>query len=189
MCQGWPLSISWERRNYAEGVSRTPESPAARLLRASFATEEAVYGVILVAGMTAVSGVHKGSSLQVFWTVLITVVVFWLAHLYAGTVAGHGLEHGRVVGLRTSFRQALKRSLGLLLSSLIPLVILLLGATRIMEDRTAIWLALWMCVAVLAVLGYIAFHRRGAPWLIRIIGSLTTAAFGVVIILAKALIH
>lgn len=159
------------------------------LLRSSFATEEAVYGVILVAGMTAVSGVHGSTSLQVFATVLVTVVVFWLAHLYAGTVAGHGLEHGRPVGLRTSFRRALRRSLGLLLSSLIPLAILLFGATRLIADRTAIWMALWMCVLVLAVLGYIAFHRRGASWPIRILGSLTTAAFGVVIILAKAWIH
>lgn len=168
---------------------RSPESPAARLLRASFATEEAVYGVILVAGMTAVSGVHGATSLQVFWTVLVTVIVFWLAHLYAGTVAGHGLDHDRVVGLRESFRHALRRSLGLLLSSLIPLAILLLGAGRLVEDKVTIWLALWVCVAVLAVLGYIAFRRRGAPWPIRLLGSLTTAAFGVIIILAKALIH
>ncbi|REJ08540.1 hypothetical protein DY023_00800 [Microbacterium bovistercoris] len=159
------------------------------MLRASFTTEEAVYGVILVAGMIAVSGAHGATSLSVFWTVLVTVVVFWLAHLYAGTVAGHGLDKDRIVGLGESFRHALRRSLGLLLSSLIPLVILLLGAGRLINDRLTIWLALWMCVAVLAVLGYIAFRRRGAPWYIRLLGALTTAAFGIVIILAKALIH
>lgn len=167
----------------------TPESPAARLIRASFATEESVYGVILVAGMTAVSGVHGATSLQVFWTVLVTVVVFWLAHLYAGTVAGHGLDRDRVVGLRESFRHALRRSVGMLLSSLIPLAILLFGGGRLIEDKYSIWLALWSCVAVLAVLGYIAFSRRGAPWPIRILGSFTTAAFGVIIMLAKAFIH
>jgi hypothetical protein len=91
--------------------------------------------------------------------------------------------------LRESFRRALRRSLGLLLSSLIPLAILLLGATRLVDDRVTIWLSLWVCVAVLAVLGYIAFQRRGAPWPIRLLGSLTTAAFGVVIIIAKAIIH
>jgi hypothetical protein len=165
------------------------ESTTSKLLRASFATEEAVYGVILVAGMIAVSGGHGASSLQVFATVLVTVVVFWLAHLYAGTVAGHGLDHDRVVGLRESFRHALHRSLGLLLSSLIPLAILLLGATRVIDDRLTIWLSLWVCVAVLAVLGYIAFLRRGASWPVRLLGSLTTAAFGIVIIIAKALIH
>jgi hypothetical protein len=167
----------------------TPESPTSRLLRASFATEEAVYGVILVADLIAVSGVHGATSFGVFLTVMITVVVFWLAHLYAGTVAGHGLAHDRIVGIRESFRAALRRSLGLLLSALIPSTILLLGATDVIEDQFAIWTALWVCVAVLAVLGYIAFQRRGAPWPIRVLGSLTTAAFGIAIIVAKALIH
>jgi hypothetical protein len=167
----------------------TPESPTSRLLRASFATEEAVYGVILVAGLIAVSGVHGATSFTVFTTVMITVVVFWLAHLYAGTVAGHGLAHDRIVGIRESFRAAFRRSLGLLLSALIPSSILLFGAARVIDDRATIWVALWTCVAVLAVLGFIAFQRRGAPWPIRVLGSLTTAAFGVVIIVAKALIH
>lgn len=166
-----------------------PEHPAARLLRVSFATEEAVYGIILVAGMTAVSGVHRATSLQVFATVLVTVLVFWLAHLYAGTVAGHGLDHDRVVGLRESFRRSFRRSLGLLLSSLIPLLILLMGSARMIPDLVTIWMTLWVCVAVLGVLGYIAFHRRRAPWPIRILGSLTTAAFGLIIIVAKAFIH
>lgn len=65
-------------------------------------------------------------------------------------------------------------------------MILLLGATRVVDDRNVIWLALWTCVAVL---GCIAFHRRRAPWSIRILGSLATAAFGAVIMLAKALIR
>jgi len=160
-----------------------------RILRASFATEEAVYGVLLVAGMIVVAGSYGGSSWTVFVTVIVTVVVFWLAHLYAGTVAHHGLDHERVVGLREAFRHALRRSSGLLASALIPSFILLLGATEAVKDQTALWLALWSGVVVLAVLGWIAFTRRGAAWPIRLAGSLTTAAFGLAMILAKALIH
>lgn len=163
--------------------------PATRIVHASFATEEAVYGVILVAGMIVVSGGHGESSWTVFTTVVVTVLVFWAAHLYAGTVAHHGLERDRVTGLHEAFQMALTRSMGLLASALIPSVILLLGATKVIDDQSANWLALWMCVLVLAVLGFIAFTRRGASWPMRIIGSLTTAAFGVIMIVAKALIH
>jgi len=166
-----------------------PSPTTRRLIRASFATEEAIYGVILVAGLIVASGSHGATSFTVFATVMVTVVVFWLAHLYAGTVAGHGLAEDRVVGLGESFRHAFKRSLGLLLSSLLPSAVLLLGATHRIVDIRAIWLALWMCVAVLAVLGFIAFARRGAAWYMRIIGAITTAGFGVVMIIAKALIH
>ncbi len=160
-----------------------------RIIRASFATEESVYGVILVAGLIVVSGSHGATSISVFWTVLITVVVFWLAHLYAGTVAGHGIGEDKAVGLSESFFKAFRHSLGLLFSAAVPCAILLLGATKAIDDTVTIWLALWTCVAVLAVLGWIAFARRQAPWYMRVIGSITTAGFGLVMILAKAFVH
>ncbi|MEV1131485.1 hypothetical protein [Agromyces sp. NPDC049794] len=162
---------------------------ASELVRTTFITEESVYGVILVAGMIVVSGGHGDTAWRVFWTVLITVLVFWAAHVYAGTVARHGLDHDRVVGLGEAFRMSLRRSLGLLASSAIPLVILLLGATRAIPDAYAIWAALWAGVAVLAVLGWIAFARRGASWPVRLAGSLGTAGFGIAMIVLKAVVH
>ncbi len=82
-----------------------------------------------------------------------------------------------------------RRSLGLVASAMIPSFILLLGATRAIDDAYAIWIALWVGVLVLAVLGWIAFARRGSPWPIRLAGALGTAAFGIAMILMKAFIH
>ena len=72
---------------------------------------------------------------------------------------------------------------------MIPSFILLLGATKAIDDSVALWTALWVGVLVLAVLGWIAFARRGSPWPIRLAGALGTAAFGFAMILMKALIH
>lgn len=148
-----------------------------------------MYGVILVAGMIVVAGGYSRNAWTVFTTVVFTVVVFWAAHVYAGTVAHHGLEEGRVTGLREAFQASLRRSLGLLTSALIPSAILLLGATRVIPDNATIWVALWVCVAVLFVLGFVGFTRRGASWPWRIVGALGTAAFGFAMILLKALVH
>ncbi|PWC04994.1 hypothetical protein [Agromyces badenianii] len=167
----------------------TQPSLASRLVRTTFVTEESIYGVILVSGMIVVAGSHGASSWQVFWQVILTVVVFWLAHVYAGTVARHGVEHGRVIGIREAFLGSFKRSLGLVASALIPSFILLLGATKAVDDSVAMWIALWAGVVVLAVLGWIAFARRGSPWPIRLAGAVGTAAFGLAMILMKALIH
>lgn len=112
--------------------------------------------------------------------------MFWAAHVYAGTVAHHGLERDRVLGVREAFHLALRRSAGLLTSALIPSFLLLLGATEVVVDSTAKWLALWTCVLVLAVLGFIAFTRRGASWPWRIIGALGTSTFGIAMIILKA---
>lgn len=161
----------------------------AQVVRTSFATEQAVYGVLLVSGMLVVAGPHRASASSMLLTVIVTVVIFWAAHVYAGTVARHGIEHGRVRGIRESFRLAVTHSWGLLASAIIPCSILLIGAIGVIPDWLAIWGAMWACIAVLAMLGYIAFQRRGAPVLIRLLGALTTAAFGVVMALLKAVLH
>src|SRR5262245_62038436 len=64
-----------------EGTRRSADRTT-RIVHASFATEEAVYGVILVAGMIVVAGSHGDSSWTVFTTVVVTVLVFWAAHVY-----------------------------------------------------------------------------------------------------------
>jgi hypothetical protein len=157
--------------------------------KSAFATEEGVYGVILVAGMIVVTGSEQLPAWNIFLAVSGTVLVFWAAHVYAGTVARHGVENGRVVGIRESFRRALHRSWGLLVASFIPAAILLLGATQVVPDPVAIWAALWTCVAVLAILGFIAFTRRGSPWWVRIAGAAATAGFGMLMIALKAGLH
>lgn len=162
---------------------------AGRILRASFATEAAVYGVILVAGLEVVAAVGGKTSWEVFTIVIVTVVVFWAAHVYAGTLAHLGLAHDRVVGIGEAFRISLKHSAGLLASALVPSLILLLGTTDVIDDDAAIWLSLWAGVVVLEVLGWIAFSRRGAAWPMRLLGAFATGAFGFVMIVAKAFIH
>ena len=166
-----------------------PRPRPADVLRSSFVTEESVYGVILVSGMIVVAGGHGDSSWNVFWTVLFTVLVFWAAHVYAGTVAYHGMDDHRMVGLREAFRRSLRRSLGLLVAALIPSSILLLGSTRAVPDSLALWSALWAGVVVLFVLGFVAFRRRGANLLMQLAGALATAGFGFAMMLLKAFVH
>jgi len=158
--------------------------------REGFVTAESVYGIILVSGMIVASGGHGESSWSVFLSVFVTVIVFWSAHVYAGTVAGHAVTvDGGDRSLRTAFRHSLRRSLGLLTAALLPSGILLLGALKAVDDTAAIWLALWLNVVLLAVIGYNAFTMRGSSFPMRIVGSLATAGFGVAMIVLKAVIH
>jgi hypothetical protein len=73
-------------------------------------------------------------------------------------------------------------------ASALPAAVLLLGPLGALDDATAIWLSLWAIVAALAVMGYLAYRRRGAAWYWRLLGAAATASFGVVIIVAKILI-
>lgn len=170
-----------------------PRSPVTRTLsrdpQTSFVTEESVYGTLLVSGMIVASGSHGATSWETFLSVLGTVIVFWVAHVYAGTVATHGVVPGNEARLSAAFRKSVRRSLGFLTSALLPSLVLLIGALRIIPDGVAIWVALWLGVVILGALGYSAFTLRGSGWTMRIVGCLGTAALGVAMILLKALIH
>jgi hypothetical protein len=161
---------------------------ARHVRRLDIITEESIYGTILVSGMIIAAGIHS-TAWQIFLTVLGTVLIFWGAHLYAGTIAGHGGIGGDDTTLAIAFGRSLRRSLGFLTSAVPSLVILLLGALRVVPDALAIWIALWLGVLVLAFIGYFMFALRGRAWPIRILGALGTAAFGLAMILLKSLIH
>lgn len=170
----------------------TPSRPGSSVVQdagTTFITEESVYGTLLVSGMIVASGTYGASSWATFVSVLGTVIVFWIAHVYAGTVAGHSLVEGEETTLRTAFRRSLRRSVGFLTSALIPSSLLLIGALRVIPDVLAIWLALWVGVVLLGALGYRAFALRGSDWTVRILGALGTAALGIAMILLKALVH
>lgn len=158
------------------------------LVRAGFATEQAVYGVLLVAGLIVIASLHATSTVEVLVVVVTTVVVFWAAHIYAGTIARHGLED-KETSLGEAFRAAQRASAGLLVAALVPCLFLLLGTLRIVPDGLSAWLALSSCILILGVLGYIAFERRGAPMHRRLLGALATASFGGVLALLKAIVH
>ncbi|MFJ8893301.1 hypothetical protein ACIRCZ_01825 [Leifsonia sp. NPDC102414] len=162
---------------------------ALRQARVDFITEESVYGTVLVNGMIVAAGAHGASSMSVFVSVITTVVVFWAAHVYSGTIAGHGVDMGKRAPLSVSLNRSLRRSVGFLTSAIPPSVVLLLGALRIVDDTVALWVALWLGVAILAVLGFTVFALRGDSWPIRILGAVCTALFGVAMIILKAIIH
>ncbi|MFT3799551.1 hypothetical protein [Microbacterium sp.] len=164
-----------------------PEDVRARARR-TLITEESVYGLILVSGMIVVSNSLVGTSLNALISVFVTVVVFFAAHVYAGTIARLAIG-GTQARLRPSIAAAIRHSQGMLLASVIPLVVLLLGVSHLIDDDVAIWAALLVDTLLLGVLGWLAVAHWTSKFWVRLTSALTTAAFGAIIVLLKALIH
>ena len=166
----------------ADELRMTPR--VARILT----SEESVYGLILVSGMIVVSGTVAGTSLNALVTVLVTVVVFYLAHVYAGTLGRLAASEGSA-GLGASITAAARHSRGMLAASIVPVVILVLGTTDLIDDTVAIWSALIANTVLLGVLGWIVVARWSTHWMPRLLSALITAGFGLVLIALKAFIH
>lgn len=151
-------------------------------------SEEAIYGLILVSGMIVVSYDLTGTSLSALVTVVVTVIVFFIAHVYSGTLARLAETDGKST-LPDSLRKALYHSLGMLVVSLAPIAVLLMGVTRAIDDDLAIWTALIVDTVALGILGWLAVAKWTRHFWLRLASALLTAAFGGVLILLKAFIH
>jgi hypothetical protein len=158
-------------------------------LRRRFISPELVSGTVLVSMVIAVAD-ESGGILDVFAITVLSLVVFWLTEVFAHTVATQRRRtDAEAVSLRASIRSALRDSEGLLLAGILPLIFLLLGLIGMRGGAVAYWTALWMQVAVLAVVGWIAFGGPRVAWYWRVCGALATAALGLLAILLKILVH
>lgn len=155
-------------------------------------TEAAIYGVILVAGLVVIVGKTAEGSWEVVMKVGATVVVFWAAHIFSGTVAHLSDPHPDMlprVRVLLAARDALDHSWGMLLAALVSLSPLLLGALTVLDGQQSIWVTLWSAVLVLGLLGY----AKVAPWTsrlwIRLASAAVSATLGLLLIGLKVLVH
>jgi hypothetical protein len=180
------------------GATRTrsiPISPEAiqksrpmRFIRETYRSEHTIYGTVLVSAVTAV-GWRFETDEEVLGFLVGTVIVFWIAHLYAGVIA-RPMSPGPWWGsVRHAIGHAARNSVGMLIAMLLPALVLLTAVFGWVDEYVAYYIALWLGVAILAVLGFLNSARRGSSWPARIVGGLVTSAFGLVIIWLSALVH
>jgi hypothetical protein len=111
-----------------------------------------VYGTIIVMSIIA-AGAHAYENH--LWRLVVlaggSAVVLWLAHVYSHAL-GESLSLGRRITVEEVASIA-RREFAVIAAAIIPLVAVALGATDLVAHRTAVQLALWLGVAVLAAQG------------------------------------
>jgi hypothetical protein len=181
-----------------------PVGGALRRFRDRVVTTDAVYGTILFAALVAVASVEDepddgvtidlspgaidaAGSLTVLLVAVGSLLAFFVAHVYARTIAGHGVRQGREVRVGESFRRAVRVSSGMLLAAVPSVLLLVLGALGILPDAADC--ALLVAIVVLFALGYQALAERRAPIWQRLVSGLVSALLGVVVIAIDVLAH
>jgi hypothetical protein len=146
-----------------------------------------IYGTVVVAGLLAATGADSD---PVVWPtalwVVVTVVVFWLAHSWARTMAR------RATGLadrRREMRESLVRHWPLVQSAFPPIIAMLIARALGASDETAILIAGCSCIVLLAAWG-VAVGRQEHESLGRIVATAAGSAFlGALMVLLKVVIH
>jgi hypothetical protein len=147
-----------------------------------------IYGTILVTAVVA--GASADPHVEAWkgaLVVLVTTVVFWIAHIYANLLALHrnqrrrsNLSEAGEVGLQ---------ELPLVFAGILPILILLiLGAAGVTSRDTAFTVAVWSGAAVLFAGGIILARRDGHGVLVSLLSASILAGLGIVIIILKILV-
>ncbi len=146
-----------------------------------------VYGAVVAALVVAIGASNDDD----FGTLLVAIVgaliVYWLTHAYVFVVAERVIAPDR--GFAGLVRHALRRESPLLLGGLPAAAVFLVCGLVGLEHATAAWVTVWFSVALLASTGYVAARRAGVVgWRLAVeVGS--AAAFGLLAVLLKILLH
>jgi len=111
-----------------------------------------VYGTIIVLAVLAAGGnAYRAEPWHLLLIVVTTVIVLWLAHVYA-----HGLEESLSAGRRlraAELAHIARRELAIPAAAVAPSAALVLGAIGVLRESTAVWLAFILGVITLAAQG------------------------------------
>jgi hypothetical protein len=170
---------------------RSTTRPADRrplVVRTSASATEGIYGLILATAVIAVSREYgEADAGRVALTVLVTAIVFSLAHLFAALL-GSGVSKEQTL-TRADVIHAI-RDHWALVEVAVPLIgVLGLGAIGVLPDHTALVAATVLALVELAALGAYAAIRHGAGPGGTILSAAFALALGLALVLLKTLVH
>ena len=153
-------------------------------LDARFRNAAAIYGLVVFASFITISSDHAANAWDMLDTAVWTLVVFFLAHVFAHTLTDHGER-----GLGRALRHAVEQGSGMLYAAVPATIALIVCGINGASVDDAYIASMWATVVVLAILGYVAYWRRGAHPVIRLLGAVGTAALGLIIVLLEYATH
>jgi hypothetical protein len=145
-----------------------------------------IYGTIVTAAVIAAGG-NQLTTAQLEVTVLVTLIVYWLAEQYAELLGEH--SHGGRLPRRDQVRSSLTAAWPMVTASFIPLLSLLVSRLAGASASEAALIALLVTVVLLVVHGYTAASAAGLAGIRRVLVTGTAGVLGVAMVVLKALVQ
>jgi hypothetical protein len=149
-------------------------------------TAGAIYGTILAMAVIAGAAADPGHGKALGLTAA-TLLVFWLAHVYAQTLAHHLQGQNRPSWAAVRAAMAEERPL---LEGPVPMLALLaLGELGVLDEHRAVRLALWLGVIELVTWGILYARRQRWSWLAALTAGAVNGLFGLLIVALEVVVH
>jgi hypothetical protein len=147
----------------------------------------AVYGTITVGALLAAESVERETYLATVGAVALTLLIYVLIHAYSDYTADR-LDHEEPLELSSLGRTIVLES-WLLVGAGIPLVALLLCWLLGASLSTAVTVAIWTSAAMVVILELAVGLRAGAKGRDLAMQIAVGAAFGLMVILLRLILH
>ena len=145
-----------------------------------------IYGTIVTAAVLAAAG-NTLSSLALEVTVLVTLVVYWLAEQYAELLGEH--THAGQLPSRGQVYSSLAAAWPMVTASFVPLASLLVARLLGASAPEAAEVALYVTIAFLVIHGYAAARAAGLGGFRLVLVSGTAGLIGAVMVVLKVVLQ
>jgi hypothetical protein len=175
--------VSAERSNSAtdDDAVATTEQHGDHATEQRMASE--IYGLIIASSVLA-AGADDEDITHVALSVLVTLVVYWLAEAYA-----HSIAAWRVHGRRSRVFRELRSGWPLVSASFIPLLAVMLTALFGASVGAAQVVGMICATVLLFGSGWVAARDNELAGYRRLLSGLLAASLGIVLIVLKSLLH
>jgi len=146
-----------------------------------------LYGAVVSGFMLAVSSTHSASGDFVVLAVAGVLVGYWAAHVYVSAIGGRFRDSDHTITER--LRLASSEEVWVLIGGVPALAVFLVGRVLGLGVTDSALIALWFTVLMLGVVGHLAAHRAGVRGWALTVETVVAAAFGLLIIGLKTLLH
>ena len=146
-----------------------------------------IYGTIVVLSVLVVGArAFPDQAGEIAVMVVVTSVVFWLAHVYAHALA-HSVSHDEHLS-GAELRRIARREASVIEAAVPPLVALALGALGVLSTAAAVWTAFVLGLIVLGAQGIVfaRVERLGASATIGVVAA--NLGLGLVLVALKVLV-
>lgn len=146
-----------------------------------------LYGAIISSTALATASLHDDGPTRVAVTASVVLVIYWLADLYVHAISVR--FDGDARGLLRRLGAAAAHKASVLKGGLPGIVVYVVAHGAGADSTTAAYLALGFSVVLLTVVGYLGARQAGTPRRSAVLEGVGAGALGVVIMVAKSLLH
>ena len=146
-----------------------------------------LYGAIICATALATASLHSDGPSRVAITAGVVLVIYWLADLYVHAISVR--FDGDARGLLHRLGSAAVHKASVLKGGLPAIVVYLLADWLGAGSTTAAYVALGFSVVLLTVVGYLGARQADTPKRAAALEGMGAGVLGVVIMVAKSLLH